>query len=388
MHETPGTGRYLVFDVDLGGFNNILMQLEVLVVLAWLTGRTLVVPPPRPIYLLGAEPWTLLDFFDLGSLRRHVDVVLAGDVWPELGGHEEFHAAMRERGHSPGWNAVEDVLVHPLSAVTDRLELIHRLHRRRCIGITAAEQECEILYLPSTLTERMFGVFEAFFLFAEPANERRARAVVRDSVQYRPELWALAERAAGEGPLGGTGYSAMHVRRGDFQYEMTQIGGAEILRHTANLVAPGSVLYLATDESDPSFLEPFAERFQLVRFADLPVAGETPARWVGILETLVCAMAPGVFVGTRLSTFSARIATVRGHLSHGAGPHAGIDTAIYYTQPPLWAASAAERLPYPARGRKHLDPWGETGTRWWISMHREPVWGRAYEAVWAEADPG
>ena len=187
--------------------------------------------------------------------------------------------------------------------------------------------------------------------------------------------------------MGGTGYSAMHVRRGDFQYEMTQIGGAEILRHTANLVAPGSVLYLATDERDPSFLEPFAERFQLVRFADLPVAGETPARWVGILETLVCAMAPGVFVGTRLSTFSARIATVRGHLSYGAGPYAGIDTAVYYTQPPLWDASDAERQPYPVPAQRHEDPHGETGRPWWISVQREPIWARAYEATWRDVEP-
>ncbi len=60
--------RYLAFNADFGGFNNILMQFEIMVVLAWLTRRTLILPPPRPFYLLGEEPYTLEDFFDLASL--------------------------------------------------------------------------------------------------------------------------------------------------------------------------------------------------------------------------------------------------------------------------------------------------------------------------------
>ena len=54
--EPSGDGserRFLAFDVDLGGFNNILMQFEIMVVLASLTGRTLVLPPATPFYLLG-----------------------------------------------------------------------------------------------------------------------------------------------------------------------------------------------------------------------------------------------------------------------------------------------------------------------------------------------
>lgn len=387
MQLTPGSGRYLVFDLDLGGFNNILMQLEVLVVLAWLTGRTLVLPPPQPFYLLGESPRSLLDFVDIEALRTHIDVALAEEIWPEAGTYGPFLSLMRQKGWAPGWDAEKCALVYPASALTDRLELVSRLHRRRCVAITEAERSCEILFFQSTVEARMFGVFEAFFLFADPANERRARAVVRDSIRYRPEVYALAARAVTEAPLGGSGFSAMHVRRGDFQYKKTQIGGEEILRHTANLAPPGAVLYVATDEADPAFLQPLAERFRLVRFADLPIAGAVPEHWVGIVETLICAMAPGVFVGTRLSTFSARIVTIRGHLSYGTGPYAGIDTAVYYTQPPLWTSMEGEQMPYPAPERKHADPHGETGLPWWISVQREPIWARAYESTWRDAGP-
>jgi hypothetical protein len=233
----------------------------------------------------------------------------------------------------------------------------------------------------------MFGVFEAFFLFADPENERRARALVRDAIRYRPEIRQLAERAVSLVPLAAKSYSAMHVRRGDFQYDETRIGAHQILRHIACLVPEGETVYLATDETDREFLRPFRELFQLVQFHDLAsgVVADTPSEWIGIVETLICAAAPQRFVGTRLSTFSARIATLRGHLSYGSDRHAGIDTALYYTQPPLCHAAPEEQHPYAVPRCKHRDEHGETSTPWWQSIAREPVWGRAHEAVWADA---
>jgi hypothetical protein len=385
--ESRAEGRYLAFEIDLGGFNNILMHFEIMVALAWLTRRTLVLPPSSPFYLLGSEPRSLLDFFDLEALRLHVDVLAADEFAPRTASHQAFHQFLCERGYAPGWNAVDDVLVHPPNAVTTRLELIHRLCGRRPVGLSASEEQCEILYFPATREHRMFGVFETFFLFADPENERRVRALVRDAVRYRPEILRLAERAIRMPPLAGARFSAMHVRRGEFQYRNTRISTGEILRHTENLVPAGQTLYLATDETDPAFLDPFRERFELVRFGDLAaeVTGGTPAHWTGIVETLVCAAAPERFIGTRLSTFSARIATLRGHLSMAGGRQAGIDTALYYTQPPLWGATAEERKPYGSPRRKHFDEHGETAMPWWQSVAREPLWGRAYRAVWADA---
>lgn len=363
------------------------MHFEVMVVLAWLTRRTLVLPPARPFYLLGSEPRTLLDFLDLKSLRKHLDVVTAEEFAPQSCTHESFHAQMEEDSHSPDWNAIDDAFLYPASAISIRPELISRLFGRRPIGITSTQENCEILYFPATKKCRMFGVPEVFFLFADPENERHGRALIRDAVRYRPDILALADKAMLTPPLAGQHYSAMHVRRGDFQYEKTRIGATEILRHTENILPAKQTLYLATDESDRKFLGPFQDRFQLVRFSDLSadVIAKTPDHWIGILETLICAAAPERFVGTRLSTFSSRIATLRGHLSYGSTKHAGIDSAILYTQPPLQQARTEEAQPYSTPLRKHADEYGETAMPWWRSIAREPVWGRAYEATWANA---
>lgn len=50
-----GQARYVTFEPDEGGFNNVRASLEVMVVFALVTGRTLVVPDPYPMYLLGEK---------------------------------------------------------------------------------------------------------------------------------------------------------------------------------------------------------------------------------------------------------------------------------------------------------------------------------------------
>lgn len=387
-----GAGGYLAFQPDYGGWNNVLMQLEILVALAWLTGRTLVLPPATPLYLLGDRRHALETFIDVEVLRRHVPVLDAAGFAEAMGlpafpKDDAFADWMDAHAHAPGWNALEDVLVHPRGAVASRPELAERMLDRRAVAIEGAAAEARVLWFPMRVEHRMFGLAETFFLLGDVDVERRLRRLVRDALRYPPGVLALAERAL-SAPVLGRGFAAMHVRRGDFhrQYGVTQIPADRILAHTEALFEPGQTLYLATDEADLAFFDAFRERLNVVTFADLGVAAETAAHLTGLVETLVCAAAPGPFVGTRLSTFTSRIATLRGYLATtGLGRAAGLDTALYYTQPPL-DATARERRPYAPRKALHEDALGETATPWWRSAARVPLWARAYRSVWLDTD--
>ena len=57
--------RYLISNPDPGGFNNIRLAFENNVAVALLLGRTLVLPPKRNWYLLGAVRLGFEDFFDM-----------------------------------------------------------------------------------------------------------------------------------------------------------------------------------------------------------------------------------------------------------------------------------------------------------------------------------
>jgi hypothetical protein len=66
---------------------------------------------------------------------------------------------------------------------------------------------------------------------------------------------------------GRSGYSAMHIRRGDFQYKKTKISAEEWLNATIGVLHPGEIVYIATDETDRSFFEPLKEHYN-VKFLD------------------------------------------------------------------------------------------------------------------------
>jgi hypothetical protein len=81
-HHEDHHDKYLTFEYDAGGWNNVRMGMECLLVVAHATGRTLVVPPQQHLYLLGLnhqdkgdkEPHDEMgfeDFFDLDLLRSH-----------------------------------------------------------------------------------------------------------------------------------------------------------------------------------------------------------------------------------------------------------------------------------------------------------------------------
>ena len=72
--------KYLTYEYDEGGWNNIRMGMECLIVLAHAMGRTLIIPPPQHLYLLnkghveesGKEKRQMgfEDFFDLTLLKK------------------------------------------------------------------------------------------------------------------------------------------------------------------------------------------------------------------------------------------------------------------------------------------------------------------------------
>ena len=68
---TSDSTRYLSFEPDCGGWNNIRMEFEIMVVFAAATGRTLILPPDHPLYLLRkdkiAKHRGLQNFFQYGG---------------------------------------------------------------------------------------------------------------------------------------------------------------------------------------------------------------------------------------------------------------------------------------------------------------------------------
>lgn len=100
---------------------------------------------------------------------------------------------------------------------------------------------------------------------------------------------AVRERARDKGGL----FDTIHVRRGgeqstssifltlwlqlihpvpsiftDFQYKKTRLEAKELIKKSKDRLTEGGVLYIATDERDKSFFEPFREHYDIVFLDD------------------------------------------------------------------------------------------------------------------------
>lgn len=67
--------RYIFFERDMAGFNNVKLQLQSMVALAAVTGRTLVLPLPGNIDHV-KQPYFEFDFFDAANLTKAVPMEL------------------------------------------------------------------------------------------------------------------------------------------------------------------------------------------------------------------------------------------------------------------------------------------------------------------------
>ena len=79
-YATAGPTKYVTFEPDVGGWNNIRMQMELVLVFAAATGRTLVLPPDQPMYLLNKgkkaeKAHSFADFFPFDFIRERVPVI-------------------------------------------------------------------------------------------------------------------------------------------------------------------------------------------------------------------------------------------------------------------------------------------------------------------------
>jgi hypothetical protein len=171
------------------------------------------------------------------------------------------------------------------------------------------------------LNERLMLHFYTFLFFEDEAVQRLVNRFVRDYVHYTDEVVckaalvinALFREAAGRG------FSAFHIRRGDLQYKEVKVSADVLLANVGHLLPRNELVYIASDEQNKSFFDPFRARFPTVRFLgdywDKADLGSANPNILGMIDALICARGT-TFVGTWFSTFTGYITRVRGYMGY------------------------------------------------------------------------
>ncbi len=361
VFPTSKTQRFICFDVDIGGFNNIRMQFEYVVIMAAITGRTLVLPPPSPWYLINWGPIQRegdidgvcehSEFFDLAALRQYINVISTAELiqlqCEQLDIPHKFttfkQKIVNERGSERKelrtawmqwltakarvlpWNPLNNLLYYPdiqsVMQSTNRPDERFR-DNRATVCFDEDIEESLILYFPSNAESgcRQLGQVSRLVAFAEAHQERLIRLLLKHGLRYVPQIFEMAQAIIDQ--LGTYKYSSLHLRRNEIQFIESRADPETTAENISKLLAHDEPLYLSTDETDESYFAQLQEQRQVYRFSDLknlpgladdPLA-VIPHKFIGCVEQLICA-AGRLFIGTPFSSFSTYISRVHGYMN-------------------------------------------------------------------------
>lgn len=385
----PAHRKYVVFQPDLGGWNNIRMALEVVIVFAKVTGRILVLPPSAVLYLLvknkkwGQNKSGMEDYFNFDHLRAghsletmdmheflrdvaapgllnlplpnndtnlirqplwdYLEKACETRLWAPGKTYIGFNITSHASGHVHGHSAEgSEHLGDFVDTSPQRLDEFSLGGVRRLVPYDYTMHSHRALYFPGHDKNRLLTHFYSFLFFASAREDRLLKRFVRDRLRYHDEIFCVASRiiekllflqqqssvktdnlphiAPGSLNKQTSDYVAFHIRRGDFQQKQTRLPAEKIVQLTNPLVPDHKqkIAYIATDEGNRSFFQPFFEAYRKVYFLDDLSTGTgmeaVNANYVGMIEQVVCAGAH-TFIGTPLSTFTAYITRMRGYLN-------------------------------------------------------------------------
>lgn len=373
----PNRHRYVSFDVDQGGLNNIRLVFEYAAVVAAITGRTLVLPPPRPWYLINNGPrhrganegaTDIAEIFDIPAMQEALRVQTAEGFIQEAAGHlsipDEFrvdNVFHRDKGAADrwrqwlldnadvprDWNPYDRLICFPDVSSADTSSVSERyVDGRQFVELTPWLNAAPLIHLPSNSEYRFLGPVATMLLSVDDRLPRIARRLIKHHIRYHPQIFEIASDLISR--LGLHQYSALHIRRNDFQYTEARAQALATWSNLKDLLADPTPTYIATDETDDAFRGVFRSNTTVVFWDDLirEYAGPAvPEKYVGPVEQLLCAGASR-FVGTDLSTFSAYIVRLRGYTR-------APDTAAYY-HTERYSGPGAEPDPDDFKGREYL----------------------------------
>ena len=363
--------KYVTFEPDPGGWNNIRMQFEIILVFALATGRTFVLPPDQPMYLLnkgkGQENHHgFEDYFPFDEIRKRLDVIdmeefmrreaVAGHltkndstsvVYPP-GNRTTFSGTDRKERNSmweylrsvagcPPWRPMRQYLVMPAGPGVDLCEedegstASHECKARRAISAATRDahfydeywQSQKVIHFISKpgMGYRLLQHFYTFIHFDDVHVDRLVKRFVRDYVHYVDVIFCKAAFIVNKldeeaKKLAVPGFSTFHTRRGELQYKEVKIPADQILANVGHHLPKGQLVYIATDEKKKDFFNAFKTRFVQLRFLDdyFKEAGldKINPNFLGMIDQVVAARGQ-YFVGTWFSTFTGYITRMRGY---------------------------------------------------------------------------
>eukprot|EP00924_Labyrinthula_sp_SR-Ha-C_P008651 snap_masked-scaffold_37-processed-gene-2.45-mRNA-1 protein AED:0.37 eAED:0.41 QI:0/-1/0/1/-1/1/1/0/427 len=349
----PQEEKFLYFEPDEGGWNNLRLGFEANLATAFSLNRTLILPPKARVYLLnkGGKIYSFDDIFNIERLRKYMKIITVEEF---LLTYKEknltkpngnlLHKAKKGRGRLarsevgsyfegisfvPRWNPSEQFLelksyrnFSPKEERTNEKRYRSYLKRHRK-GIVVDEEinKHKVIYFPQCRGEncRMLIQFYSFIYFQDKEKDRELKKLIRDNLFYNDVIIGTAKKIVDKIQKESTKFISAHIRHNDFQYKHAKSTSIDEIKSIilenlpSNLRGGKKILYIATDESHKSFFDPLKQNFKLYFLTDFQdYLKDVDPNFYGMIEQVVASKGD-VFIGSWWSTFTAYIDRMRGY---------------------------------------------------------------------------
>eukprot|EP00602_Paraphysomonas_sp_CaronLab_P002003 CAMPEP_0185023204 /NCGR_PEP_ID=MMETSP1103-20130426/5893_1 /TAXON_ID=36769 /ORGANISM="Paraphysomonas bandaiensis, Strain Caron Lab Isolate" /LENGTH=740 /DNA_ID=CAMNT_0027555681 /DNA_START=255 /DNA_END=2477 /DNA_ORIENTATION=+ len=224
MSASPQGDRYVVFQPDLGGWNNIRMAAETAMVFAIATGRILVMPPEINFYLLDKNPHgfnkslfdkylnlrKIVELVDMIPMREYIKRLVNSkflnsttdiDKFSRNGKHlwAFFEKSCYTRDYHPGrmyfgFNITRDPAHRFGTFNHDERMKKHASHNRLLVEYNRELDNQPCIYFPGDYREqyRILTHFYTYLFWADPHEEHLYKRIVRDRLHYLDSIFCGA----------------------------------------------------------------------------------------------------------------------------------------------------------------------------------------------------
>jgi len=326
--------QYLLFDIDKGGLNNIRIGWEVAGVIAYHTGRTLVLPPAVPFYMIdwGGPQFKPVkhgtksrveDFVSLSQLKSGLPTLTFAEFRAQASKALNISKHMTDQEVLDSW---QDRTQWETFSADNICELNIYNTPAKAIYIKQGEDaETGRIFVCSEWTKLgtpKMTLDGQHWTVPEPAS-----SLLKNNFIWNDEVFQLAALIVQD--LGIFQYNALHARYGDFQFKEARnsgknIGSTWFESRLGHQLFRDATLYVATDDTTDALIESFRSQGINAKWSKdyfqnphSPIADLLEHKGAvrvnqlkGPVEQLVCAFGR-IFVGTRYSTFSGYINQLR-----------------------------------------------------------------------------
>jgi hypothetical protein len=285
--------NYLVVDWYSGGFNNVRMSFEVATALAYALNRKLIFPKYKKIAHLEEKNLSIADFFEMS------DVII------------EYNDTYNEVLHNKSDMLKIDYPSHETLYKVDDSPVPEYFKGSHIVNLHELEN-IKYLHFPGNL-------FGNFYHAISANNMKEICGMIKKHVHYKATIFDDAKKSIDI--LGDKQYYSIHIRRGDFlvdgesswMHNTIVFPAEKIVNNIENVIPKYSKLYIASDEKNKSYFDPFKDNYEVFFYDDI-ASPNISTNHISMIEQIICARGIS-FVGTFVSTFSSYINRLRGYMS-------------------------------------------------------------------------